>query len=101
MIQKTVLLKMHPSSKPYSRIHIELFSSGIFNANSIDLIENVYTSKGCQSHCKLHAQQGCKYFAWNSEDHSCELFSSLDGLEYDENGISFVGMAEGCFECEV
>ncbi|CBY11798.1 unnamed protein product [Oikopleura dioica] len=75
-------------------------NSGIFNANSIDLIENVYTSKGCQSHCKLHAQQGCKYFVWNSEDHSCELFSSLDGLEYDENGISFVGMAEGCFECE-
>ena len=73
----------------------------MFNANSIDLIENVYTLKGCQSHCKLHDQQGCEYFTWNSEDHSCELFSSLDGLEYDESGVSFVGMAEGCFQCEV
>ena len=73
----------------------------MFSANTIDLIENVYTSKGCQSHCKLHAKQGCEYFAWNSEDHSCELFTSLDGLEYDESGVSFVGMAEGCFQCEV
>ena len=60
-------------------------------------INELGSPEECQKEC--HNTQGCGYFNYHGGEDKCELFETVDGLEYNENADTVVGPDIGCHRC--